>query len=292
VNSLEADNVPLAILIGLISTTQLHLAKALERQGIEVFDQLRARIKQTGNYVEGDVKKPIIYTFGVVLNNTIFIYAIIAQRYAPPAIYTSMFGVGLIFLMLYAWKVLGERITLRHALGSVAIIIGTLVLGVENILHQDVDRFDMSLTPTFILVAAFLTLGALAMISTARTHRSHLIASVFGIFCGGYGSLDPFLKGIAQNIQGQPEWIPGSWQGWAVFLPSFMIGFLSFALTQVAFAKKAPASVFVPFYNASYILLPVVLQVILLPTYKLYWSTCIGIASIILGIALMRSVIH
>jgi drug/metabolite transporter (DMT)-like permease len=292
VNSLEADNVPLAILIGLISTTQLHLAKALERQGIEVFDQLRARIKQTGNYVEGDVKKPIIYTFGVVLNNTIFIYAIIAQRYAPPAIYTSMFGVGLIFLMLYAWKVLGERITLRHALGSVAIIIGTLVLGVENILHQDVDRFDMSLTPTFILVAAFLTLGALAMISTARTHRSHLIASVFGIFCGGYGSLDPFLKGIAQNIQGQPEWIPGSWQGWAVFLPSFMIGFLSFALTQVAFAKKAPASVFVTFYNASYILLPVVLQVILLPTYKLYWSTCIGIASIILGIALMRSVIH
>jgi drug/metabolite transporter (DMT)-like permease len=289
---LETDNIPLAILIGLISTTQLHLAKALERQGIEIFDQLRVRIKQTSEHFEGGVKKPIIYTIGVVLNNTIFFYAIIAQRYAPPAIYTSMFGVGLIFLMLYAWKVLGERITLQHGLGSVAIIIGTLVLGVENILHQDVDRFDMSLTPTFILVVVFITLGIVAMISSTRTNRSHLIAGVFGIFCGGYGSLDPFLKGIAQNIRGQPEWIPGSWQGWAVFLPSFVIGFLSFALTQVAFAKKAPASVFVPIYNASYILLPLILQVILLPTYTLYWSTFLGIALIILGIALMRNVIH
>ena len=289
---METDNIPLAILIGLISTTQLHLAKALERQGIEIYDQLRARIKKTVEYVEGDVRKPIIYAIGVVLNNTIFIYAIIAQRYAPPAIYTSMFGVGLIFLMLYAWKVLGERITLRQALGSMAIITGTLVLGVENILRQDVDRFDMSLIPTFILVVAFIILGTIAMISSGKTNRSHLIAGVFGIFCGGYGSLDPFLKGIAQNIRGHPEWIPGSWQGWAVFLPSFVIGFLSFALTQVAFAKRAPASVFVPVYNASYILLPVVLQVILLPTYTLYWSTYSGIALIILGIALMRNVIH
>jgi drug/metabolite transporter (DMT)-like permease len=289
---LETDNVPLAILIGLISTTQLHLAKALERQGIEVFDRLHARIKKTGEQFEGDVKKPIIYTIGLILNNTIFIYAIIAQRYAPPAIYTSMFGVGLVFLMLYAWKVLEEKITLRHALGSLTIIIGTLILGVENILHQDVDRFDMSLTPTFILIAAFLTLGTIAMISSARTNKSHLIASIFGLFCGGYGSLDPFFKGIGQNISGQPGWIPDSWQGWVVFLPSFLIGFLSFALTQVAFAKKAPASVFVPVYNASYILLPVVLQVALLPTYTLYWSTYSGIALIILGIALMRDVIH
>jgi drug/metabolite transporter (DMT)-like permease len=289
---LESSNVPLAILIGVLSTTQLHLAKALERQGIEVFDQLRAKVRRRYDQTEGGMKKPMIYTVGIILNNTIFIYAIIAQRYAPPAIYTSMFGVGLIFLMLYAWKVLGEKITSRHAWGSVAIIIGTLVLGVENILHQDIDRFDMSLTPTFVLVATFFILGTVAMISSARTKGSHLIAGVFGIFCGGYGSLDPFLKGIAQNMSGQPEWVPGSWQGWAIFLPSFMIGFTSFALTQVAFANKAPASVFVPIYNASYILLPLVLQVILLPTYTLYWSTFLGIAAIILGIALMRNIIY
>jgi hypothetical protein len=286
---LEASNVPLAILIGVISTIQLHLAKALERQGIEVFDQLRAKIKKTNDQVEGDIKKPIIYTIGVVLNNTIFLYAILAQRFAPPAIYTSMFGVGLIALMIYAWKVLGERITRDLLLGSSAILSGTLIIGVENILRHDIDRFDMALTPTLILVGTFLILGILAMIITGRTNKSHIIAGTFGIFCGGYGSLDPFLKGIGQNISGQPHWIPGSWQGWAIFLPSFLIGFVSFALTQVAFAKRAPASLFVPVYNASYILLPVFLQAVLLPSYTLFWSTFLGIGLILLGIHCMRN---
>jgi drug/metabolite transporter (DMT)-like permease len=285
---LEASNVPLAILIGMISTIQLHLAKALERHGIEVFDQLRARFKRTGEQFKDGSKKPMIYTLGLILNNTTFIYAIIAQRYAPPAIYTSMFGIGLIVLMIYAWKVLGEVITRDLLLGSTAILFGTLIIGVENILRQDIDRFDMALTPTLILIGAFIILGVFAMITSVRTSRSYLIAGVFGIFCGGYGSMDPFLKGIGQNISGQPNWIPGSSQGWAVFLPSFLIGFVSFALTQVAFAQKAPASLFVPVYNASYILLPIALQLVLLPTYTLYWSTMLGIGLILLGLFLMR----
>lgn len=289
---MEATNVPFAILIGIISTIQLHLAKALERQGIEVFDQLRARINKTSQQIDGDIKKPIIYTIGVILNNTIFIYAIIAQRFASPAIYTSMFGIGLIFLMIYARKVLGEKITRALLLGSGAILIGTLIIGLENIVRQDVDRFNMAITPTLIPIGAFVVMGTLAMITTVRTNKSHLIAGVFGIFCGGYGSLDPFLKGMGQNVSGHPGWVPESWQGWGLFLSSFLIGFASFALTQVAFVKKAPASVFVPIYNASYILLPVILQLILLPTYKLYWSTISGMGLIILGITLMGNVIR
>ena len=42
-------------------------------------------------------------------------------------------------------------------------------------------------------------------------------------------------------------------------------------------------------YNAAYILLPILLQVALLPAYKLYWSTFAGMALVILGMALMRN---
>jgi hypothetical protein len=286
---LEASNVPLAILIGVISTIQLHVAKALERQGIEVFEVLRSKIKKNGEQVEGGIKKPIIYSLGLILNNTTFIYALVAQRFAPPAIYTSMFGIGLIVLMIYAHKVLQEKITRNLLLGSTAILCGTTILGVENILRKDIDRFAMDLTPTLILIGIFLILGIFSMLAAGRKNNSHLIAGIFGICCGGYGSLDPFLKGIGQNLSGQPQWVPGSWQGWAIFLPSFLIGFISFALTQVAFAKKAPASLFVPVYNASYILLPLLLQAVLLPSYTLFWSTFIGIGLILLGIFFMRN---
>jgi hypothetical protein len=38
----------LILLLGILSTTQTHLAKALERQAIETFDLIRARLKRTG----------------------------------------------------------------------------------------------------------------------------------------------------------------------------------------------------------------------------------------------------
>jgi len=110
-----------AILLGILSTVQMHLAKALERQGIEALNQIRDRIRKTDEPVEKDIRKPIIYTIGVILHNTGFIYPLLAQRYAPPAVFTSMLGVGLVVLMLYAWRVLREPITREIAGGSVAI---------------------------------------------------------------------------------------------------------------------------------------------------------------------------
>jgi drug/metabolite transporter (DMT)-like permease len=283
------DNTWIAILIGILSTTQLHLAKALERQGIEVFEQLQARLKKTGEQIEGGIRKPIIYTIGVTLNNTVFLYALIAQRHAPPAVYTSMFGMGLVFLMVYAAKVLKEQITRKQVAGAAAIIAGSLAIGIENILRDGYDRSSMALTPALILAGVFLAVGMLGLFLSSRSKRPDVIAVAFGLFCGGCGALDPFLKGVAQNLGGRPEWVPASWLGWVIFAFSFVIGFISFAVTQVGFAKKAPASLLVPTYNAGYILLPILLQVVLLPAYQLYWSTYAGITLIILGMALMRN---
>jgi len=285
---LTDNNTWIAILIGILSTTQLHIAKALERQGIEVFEQLRSRLKKTGDPFERGIRKPVIYTIGFILNNTVFIYALIAQRHAPPAVYTSMFGMGLVFLMIYAARVLHEEVTRKQVAGAAAIIAGTLVIGIENILRDGYDRSGMALLPTLILIGVFLGFGTVGLFLSGRTNKPEVIAVAFGVFCGGCGALDPFLKGIAQNLGGRPEWVPASWLGWAIFLPSFVIGFVSFAVTQVGFAKKAPASLLVPTYNAGYILLPILLQVVLLPTYQLYWSTYAGMALVILGMALMR----
>ncbi len=278
----------LAILLGILSTIQVHLAKAFERQGIEALDQLRARIRRAEEPVVGDVRKPIIYTIGVILNNTVFIYPLIAQQHAPPAVFTSMFGVGLVALMFYAWKVLKERITREIALGAAAIVIGTLIIGLESIWRGEYDRSGMAVGPTLAFAAGFFALGLILALIASRQRDVTLIGFVFGFFAGGCGSLDPFLKGVAQNLSGRPEFIPTSPLGILVFVPSFIIGFLGFLITQVGFAKRAPASVLVPVYNATYILLPVALQSVLLPSYRLYASTVPGIALILAGVVLMR----
>jgi len=115
-------NLPLVILLGVISTIQTHLAKALERQGIDVFEQVKARLQRNGNKIAGCIRKPVIYTIGFILNHTVFIWAILAQPYGPPALFTSMFGVGLVFMLLYAIMVMKEKIAPVEIWGIAAVL--------------------------------------------------------------------------------------------------------------------------------------------------------------------------
>jgi drug/metabolite transporter (DMT)-like permease len=280
-------NIPLVLLLGVIATIQVHMAKALERQGIEVFEQLRARIRRNGRLAQGGARKPIIYSVGLVLNNTVFVWAILAQPHGPPALYSSMFGVGLVFLMIYAALVLKERITRREMAGVAAIVLGSVVIGVEGIGRAEMDRLTMDLAPAGIAVGAWLSVCLIFVVASRRGPRWAALA--YGILAGGLGSLDPFLKGVGQAYGGRPGLLPSSPLGAVLFASSFVIGFLAFSFTQIGFARKARASLLVPAYNAAYVALPVVWQALLLPAYRLSWVTAAGIGLIIAGVVAMQA---
>ena len=284
-------NIPLVLLLGIFSTIQTHLAKALERQGIEVFEQIKAKLQRSGQPVDGGMKKPVIYTIGVVLNNTLFIWSTLAQPHGPPALFSSMFGVGLVFLMAYAATVLKEKITRREIAGAAAIVLGTLAIGFENISRAEaMDRFTMNLPAFFVALGIWLALSLAFAFGASRSRNLSLIALAFGLLAGGLGSLDPFFKGVGQNYGGQSGILPSNAIGTAIFAASFVIGFLAFLVTQIGFAKKVRASLLVPAYNAAFIGLPVLWQVLLLPGYHLTWLTGLGLALILAGVAAMQAV--
>lgn len=117
---LTANYAWLVLLLGIVSTTQTHLDKALERQGIETWDLIRSRIQQKRwEGVEGASlghqdagRKPLLYTVGIVLNHTTFLYHLmVAPLGGTAALYTSMYGIGLIALLFYATWVMKEEIT-------------------------------------------------------------------------------------------------------------------------------------------------------------------------------------
>ncbi|MCS7011187.1 MAG: hypothetical protein N2049_03480 [Anaerolineales bacterium] len=284
-------NIPLVLLLGIISTIQTHLAKALERQGIEVFDQIKAKLQRNGLPVEGGLKKPVIYTMGLILNNTLFIWSTLAQPYGPPALFSSVFGIGLVFLMVYASTVLKEQINRREIAGAAAIILGTLAIGYENITRATtLDRFNMNLTSFFLALSAWLTFSIVFIVIANRSRDLRLIAVAFGLLSGGLGSLDPFLKGVGQNYGGQSGILPSNVLGGVIFASSFVIGFLAFLVTQIGFAKKVRASLLVPAYNAAFIALPVFWQLILLPDYHLTWLTLASLGLILYGVSAIGAV--
>ncbi|MFX1506667.1 MAG: hypothetical protein ACFFDC_11240 [Promethearchaeota archaeon] len=281
-------NIPiLAMFFGLVLTVQLHIAKGMEKQGIEVFDQIKARLKKEENPV-GSKEKPLIYTVGMILHNTVFIWQILGTSFGLASHVTSMFGIGLIFLMVYSSKILKEDISKIEYIGASILVIGTVIIGIENLNQSILERASINTTIALILIGLFILIGLVLVISAINQKNPLIIGISFGLYAGGLGSFDPIFKELGLTYGGGSEVAPIHTFGWVLYAISFLIGFIALLFTQWGFARKAKASVLVPVYNSVYVTLPIFLQLFTIPGYIPSLITVFGVAVTIIGITLMQ----
>jgi hypothetical protein len=278
-----------AILLGILSTSQTHLAKALERQGIEALDVIRARLRRSGETIEGGAAKSRIYVIGLLLNHTTFLYHLfVAPLGGTTGLYTSMYGIGLVVLLLYSTRVMKEKIGRAELAGVVAILLGTVTVGIAGIDQSPLDMSAMDMGLTVAAVGTLLVICGVLVGLSLRGGAPHTIGLAFGLCAGACGSLDPFLKAVGQTAGGGRALAPHTAAGWIVLGASFLIGEIAVLITQWGFYRRARANVLVPAYNCSYIAVPVVLQVAILPGYALSPATGLGLAAIMVGFVLVR----
>ncbi|MFW5689914.1 MAG: hypothetical protein ACOC1U_10105 [Spirochaetota bacterium] len=272
----------LGMLFGFINTTTLHLAKGMQRQGIET---LRWRSTPRHDRSKG---KAAIYVIGVILNNMAAVWIILANRFAAPAYATGMFGLGLVVLLLYSHFLLDEPVRPINYVGAALVIVGTAVFALHALRNRSVQtaRFDPIVVGIF--AASFVLAAFIVVVFAMRSGRPFRIALAFGIFAGGLGSLDPVLKSLGQTAGLTAGIIPTAAWGWIPFGISFLFGTTAFFSVQYAFYHGADASAMVPVQTSVYVLTPVVVQIIALPGYQLTLSLTAGIAIILLGIVLTQ----
>ncbi len=282
----------LVILLGVASTTQNHMAKALERQGIAVWDVIKARFSRSRANVElpsaGEGRPALVYVIGLALNHTVFVYhLLVAPLGGTTALYTSMYGVGLVVLLFYSARVMKERLSPRELMGVIGILGGTLIVGIDGITRPSLDMAGIDMNGTLTALAALAVACAVLVVTGLRIGTPRGIGLTFGLCAGVLGTLDPFLKGVSQT-SGGGRFAPGSVAGWILLVSSFLIGEVAFLITQWGFYRRARANILVPALNSSYIGLPVVLQAILLPGYTLNLVAVSGLALIMAGFLLVR----
>jgi len=278
----------LVILLGILSTTQNHLAKAFQRQGIETLDHVRSKIDHTTAPFRGKPKRAWIYVIGILLNQTVFIYHLFTTPLGgTTAVYTSMYGVGLLVLLIYSWKILKEPLNRTELTGALAIFGGTLVIGLEGFFRPALVMSWMNFDATLLAVGILFVLCGLIIYLSLRNGSKDAIGVGFGFSAGAIGAMDPFLKGVGQTAGGGAAFGPVSRGGWIVFVASFLIGALAFVIDQWGFYKRVRANILVPTFNASYIAVPVIMQTILLPGYRFYWSTFLGLGLLMIGFVLL-----
>jgi hypothetical protein len=188
----------------------------------------------------------------------------------------------LIGLLVYSRKVLKETITRFELYDAVTIIAGTLIISLEGIYRPEISMLALNVMNAIIITILVFGVGVLGMVIALKQKQPNLVGFVFGLVAGGCGALDPFFKAI---FTGSGDTVIG----WVAFAVSFGLGFAAFSITQWGFARKARANLLVPAYDSMYISLLVVMQAILLPGFALQATTLVGLATIIVGIVLMKA---
>ncbi|MFX0039670.1 MAG: EamA family transporter [Candidatus Heimdallarchaeota archaeon] len=273
-------SVALGLLFGIINTLMLHLAKAMERHGIEIFSRKKS-FKEKG-------KKPLIYIVGFIINNTVMVWQIIGTTFASAAVFSSVFGLGLILLMLYSRYILHEKITKIELLGAILIIIGTTLVGFFYIIEPPVTG-TINYVNFFILIIVMILLFSFLIGFSWKTMIA--VAFIFGAIAGTLGGTDNVLKRIGLSSSNFIEAFAGLLRmelDSYIFLFSFLAGFFALIITQIGFAKGADASRLVPMYNSLYISAPVLFELLIVEGAGVSLGIILSIIIIIIGVFLMN----
>jgi drug/metabolite transporter (DMT)-like permease len=266
----DQNYIILGLFLGLISTLFVHLGKAMERHGIEIF-----KFKEKSYEKK---KKSKIYIIGFIFNQSVVLWQFIALQFASAAVFSSVFGIGLILLMLYSHYILHEEISYYEVLGTILIIMGTTLLGF-NLLYEESNEGIMN----YGLLYLMLIISVLILISllTISVKFKIGIAIIFGLVAGVLSGLDNILKrvGLESGIMniGDLNTLP-------FFILSFLFAWSAFLICQYGFAKGAEASRLVPMYNSLYISFPVFFEMIFFGLYSLSLGKIVFLTILMAGV--------
>jgi drug/metabolite transporter (DMT)-like permease len=287
------SNSAMAMIYGIVGSVLFNISKGMQRQGIETLISIfpKKRNPPDNEPRANSLKNITLYAAGFILNNSLGFFAILANRHAPSSYFTSMFGIGIIALMLYSGIFLKEPIHPLQYVGAFVLAAGTLILGYDGIVRENMTMASVNLPAAGIVIGASLLIGFFLLLFARRTRSLLVLGVIYGLFIGFAASLDPVLKGIGQNLGGGERYLPKLSLGWVIFLSSFLFATLSFGASQWIFSRGVRASVLIPSQNFAYIIYPIFVQAVTLPGFKLKGLTASGLFVTILGIVIMQTMI-
>ena len=235
--------VVIAIALGILGTSVIHLSKGLMAYGLSSKPRKAKRL---------------VYSLGILLNFTNPLWVVLANRFAPTPYYTSVYGFGLIPLLVFSYLVLHQRFSKAQLLSTVLIVCGTILLGYSQVISEVPSMYTPD--PTGIVTFASLWLLVMPLILVGmKSLRLPVQEVAFGLAAGGMAALDAVIKGVAQTSQIGSTYLPVTTLGWFLFLGSFLGALGAFVLIQWSYLRQCRPSIMGGVYDVSYTAMPLLL---------------------------------
>ena len=265
----------LGILVGSLALTCMNVGKGIQKLKVQVLTHGRAMIAPPHR------RDFLIWLSGILLTASSSILLSVALWIAQKtSVVSSMAGVGLVALIVFAHFVLHERIGAVEIGGSTLVIAGTAVLGAlgggaraAQVYHP--EGFYRAL-------AAFVVVFGVLTTYTVVTRKLHGL--IFGGLAGTLAGLALILANVALARAGNS--LIGQLATVHVYL-AMAIGAAAMAITQYAFLHGRAVEV-VPSFNSFYILAPACMETFTFQT-RLPPLQIAGMAVIVAGVIVLSA---
>lgn len=269
-------NLPIAIVFAILYTLTLNISKGIQKYGIgglsvETIKKWREKPELKKNF--------IIWLIGSIGTAIAALFQLSAQPYTPNASFVPAFsGIGLMGLVIFSHFLLNEKAKIPEIVGTIIIIIATLIFGLvaEDKPSVEVDYLNLIL----IFIIPIVILFGIAYISGKNDHRGHAI--IWGTIAGICAGFSIALSHTAA-IEGEREFL-----GMVItfnMLFSLITAQGSFWFTQVGF-KHGHATSVVTMYSTLSLAVPILIDFFVLdyviPGLQLIMMVVIGIGVVLL----------
>jgi uncharacterized membrane protein len=259
------QNLPLGLMIGLISYLALYIGKGVQKLAIEGIKSESIRSRHTGIWIAGTILTAL----------PVFIQWA-ALAFAPMNLIAPLEGFGLLGLLCFSLLVLKEKITKRSVVGSVHIIVGTALVALFSSGPPPIGAGDLSTFLLLIIITPLLTAETAAILISKR-HGYRFAGPIIGFTAGTCMALQTFFKRVSM--------IPDVRIIAAVCV--FIFTPLTLVVTQFGFVK-AKANEVVPLFTSGSIIIASILGVFTL-NERMLPAQIAGIGLIIAGILLLTT---
>lgn len=273
-----STGIGLVMLIGIAGTTTIHLSKGMMKHGVAILRSQGSR--STGGKA--------VYAVGVAMNFTNPLWVILANRFAPTVYYTSMYGLGLVSLLLFSHFHLHESIGRRKLTGAAIVVAGTLLVGAARLLTPLPGMYLASQGVVF-TIAGLWVMASLAVGLFSGRSPVTLQELLFGLFGGGLAALEAVMKGIAQSGAQGGSFLPRDSAGWWFFGLSFLGAAGAFGMIQWSYVRRCRVAVMAAAYDVAYVALPLIIVLVAVPGERVSLTAAAGLALLATGAFVMQT---
>ncbi len=239
------------ILLGILAALLINVGKAVQKQNVHVFLQGKRAFKRPHRRNLYGWLLGLLMTFSAMVP-----FSLALMLTESPSIVSSMTGVGLIGLALYAVLVIGERFARLDAIGVALVVVGTSVLSYVSADSEIAGREVLG----WAMVRSF---GPIIFICSMGCILSFRVRSIWGV---SWGITSGTCLGIAL-VLGDVALMEaeGSFVG-QLGNPypyiAILVSIPALVATQIGFLRARALEV-VPAVNSSVIIAPLLLELIM-----------------------------